>query len=249
MAVEGKTPEQLQADVDKAMAQVEQLTAQVRGLAAERDQYRSQANQGGGDVGGANSGASSHVLGKVLGVDADYSAVDQYYVTRQQYAKDLQAAVNQAYTLARGDVMVLREIDRASTAYPDLSKWDSPLSKKTLDILQKEGYGAPRRDPATGAVMAPSSWEDLVYENVKALPRAARMAQAELVLAQQQAATDAAQQQQAQGAAGMASGGAPASVGQTISDEAWMKVADAGDTAAMRELLKAHATAVTGQPG
>lgn len=236
--------EELQAKLTEAMAQVAQLTNQVRGLAAERDTYRSQTR-------GANDGAASatgHVLGRVLGVDADFAPVDQHYMTRAEHTRQLQEAVSQAYQMARGDMFVLREIDRATAAYPELRTWDSPLSKKTFEILSKERYAAPRRDPASNLPVNPASWEDLVYESVNALPRAARMAKAELVLAEQAAAAASSAAAEAQGAAGMASGGAPAQAGATIQDEAWMKAAEAGDTAAMREMLKQHASAVTGSP-
>lgn len=244
---EAKTAEQLQQELDAAMAKNQELTGQVRGLASERDVYKAQA-QGGGN-GSGNGGSSSHVLGKLLGVEADYSDVDAYYVPRSVHTQELQKAVNDAYSLARGDMMVMREIDRAVSTYKDLGTWDSPLSKKTLDILQKERLGGPRRDPTTGANMPYQGWEDLIYTEVRSLPKAARMAQAELVLEQQAAAAQAGANASAQGAASMASGGAPVVAAQgAISEEEFMKRAESGDTAGMKELLKQHAAAVTGAP-
>ena len=213
------------------------------------DQYRAQLN--GGDVGagdGSRGGSSSHVLAKALGVEGDFSAVDQYYVPRSQYTKDLQTAVNHAYTLARGDMLVLRAIDKAATQYTGLGVFDSPISKKTLEILRKEGYATVRKD-GYGQDVAPQSWEDLVYEDVKGLPRAARMAETELFRETQAAEKAAAEAAATQGASGMASGGAPAGgTGTTPSEEAFVKAAEAGDIGGMREVLGQHIEAARGAP-
>ena len=253
MAGETTTPEQVQGQLDEALAKVAELTGQVRGLAAERDQYRSQMNGGAGGGGGgggrgSGGGVSPHVLAKALGIEGDFSEVDEYYVPRSQYQRDLQIAVNTAYGLARGDMLVLRAIDKAIVTYGDLAKFDSPLSKKTLEILQKEGYATFRKD-GYGQFVAPRSWEDLVYEDVKAFPRSARMASTELLIEQQAAEKAATEAKSAEGAAGMASGGAPAGgSGTAPSEEAFVRAAEAGDVGGMREVLGQHIEAVTGRP-
>lgn len=182
-------------------------------------------------------------------VDAYYQDLmrRQGYVTTEQAQQLQQEAVTRAYAMARGDLMVLREIDRATGTYKDLGDFASPMSKKTLDVLQKEGYGALRRD-AAGASVTPQSWEDLTYSDVRALSRAARIAQAELTLESQQSAGAEAAARAAAGAAGMASGGGVAGIGVNEQEDRWMKTAESGDTAGMRQMLSDHAAAVTGSP-
>lgn len=229
---------------------------QIRGLSQERDRYRDQAQlgqeppirrgAGTGYPGPGNGGGSPHVLAQALGIEGDFGPVDGYYVTRQHHEQTLQQAVDRAYAMSRGDMMVMRDIDRATSANKELGDFGSALSKKTLDILQKEGLAIQRRD-GYGNAVNPQSWEDLAYNDARGLSKAVRMAQAELVLESQQAAAANQAVVEKGQAAGIASGGAPA--GATPgTDQAWDDAATKGDTGAIRQLMSDHVASVTGQP-
>ena len=237
--------------VEALQAEIQQLKQNVQGLAQERDQYRSQAQAGQGGGGNGNPAANAHVMERLTGLSGDWSQADQYYVTREQYLKDLQRvqqeAVNQAFNLAYGNQLVGREIDRTTATHKDLGTWDSPLAKKTLDILQKEGYASPRVNQY-GIAQPISSWEELVYSDARGLSKAARMAQAELILAEKEAAASTSSANQAGQQAGMAGGGGSVVAGASpATEEKWMEAADKGDLAALRQMGREHFTAVTGQ--
>ena len=243
----------LQAQVASANARIAEMEAQVRGVAQERDDYREQARQAAAyRAPVATLPASGGTPGNPFAVLPQYvegfnpQAVDQYYdgryVAQAQYQRDLQAAVQQAYQLARGDLYVLRGIDAARSQYPDLAKWDAPMTKKTLDILLKERYATPRYDQWQRPLPV-NSWEDLTYTEVNAVSRAARMAQAEMTLEREAAAKATADAHAAQGAAGVAGGGAPAGPGGSgTTAEDWDKAAAADDLNQIGKLLEAHMT-------
>lgn len=231
---------------------VEELQQQLRAVAQERDQYRAQSQQfqQQGNYQQPYVPQNAHILARLTGIDnADWGQVDQHYVPRAQYQQDMQRfqqeAVNRAYAMARGDLDVMFAIRDAQGQYKDLGNFESPLAKKTMELLQKDGYAQPRM--VNGVPKQPSSWTDFVYERPDALSRVARVAQAELMLAEKETAAANATAQQAGTAAGIASGGAPASAAPAGNEQAWMDAAEKGDTGAIREMTAQHIASLTGQ--
>lgn len=236
-----------QKQLDDFKRQNQALQDQLRGLSAERDQYRQnyadlQAQQQQSQQRYAPS-QTDHVLARTLGMEGDFSQVDQYYVTRDQHQRDLQEAVNRGYMMARGDMTVLRSIDRATGSYKELNDFESPLAKKTYEILVKEGYAAPMR-----GVTQPTSWEQFTYNDANALSKAARVAQAELILEQKQNQEADQAAHQAASAAGISSGGAPAPMGTEANEQRFMEAAEKGDISAMRSLNESHVEKLIGRP-
>jgi hypothetical protein len=238
-------------EIAALQAERDQLRSSIQGLSAERDQYRQQLRDAQGQGANASPQAAAgrfntHPLAQFVGVEADYSPIDQYYDGRyvnptqlQQWAK---AVHQQALDDARANFFLFRNIDRTVTSkeYADeqapwgpLGKYDSPLAKKTQEILQKQ-YNA---KPLDGA----DSWEKWQYGDINDFSTAARVARAEMILEQQQQAAAAAASQGKQDAAAVVSGAGVASGGTstgkiTTTEEAFAAV-DRGDTKALDAAL------------
>lgn len=159
--------------------------------------------------------AGQHPL---TGLVENTEAFDQYLGNRfgQQFAtpQQLQQLVNQAkleaYNAARGDFMTLRSVDKtiSDKRYSELSNFESPLSKKTQDVLQRNGWGQPSQAGV-------SSWDAYRYSDPNALSIAAQIAKSELFESQQQSQESQSQAQAAAGAAGISGTGSAASATAT----------------------------------
>lgn len=146
----------------------------------------------------------------------------QGYVTAQQ----AQQLANQAYQSARGDFLVLRTIDRllGNEKYKDLSLYDSPLSKKTMEILQGKGAR-----PVQGEGVVVDGWDKWQYPAVGSLQEAADLARVALWEEQQAGQSAVAAAQANQGAAGLAQPGGGVPGAGTPGDDSWKKAADEGN--------------------
>lgn len=123
-------------------------------------------------------------------VDAYYQQLfqSQGYITAEQF-QQYQTAIDQRMTDSiRGNMHLFENIRETLSHkdYADLANWDSPLSKRTLEVMGKLNYGK----PLEGA----KNWRQLNYTDPEALAKSARVARAELFMEQQanQASVDAA---------------------------------------------------------
>ena len=158
--------------------------------------------------------ADEHVMGIIQ---------KQGFLTKAQWEQYRQQQQEEMWQIAEAaswqNTRLSRTLDRTFSAkdkegklkYPDLDKWDSPLTKRTLELLQKNKWGDPLKDA--------KSWEDVRYREIDGLSNAAELARFQLAEEQaaQQASTQAATQtgQAAQAAAGMAAGPATTSAAST----------------------------------
>ena len=124
------------------------------------------------------------------------------FVTPQQLQAQVNEARQSAYLAATTRFETLRNVDKTVTdsRFKDLATLDSPLSKKTEEVLARNGWGSKQNINA-------KSWEEYAFAAPNALPIAAQIAKAELFESTQQQANANAQAQQAQAAAGIVSSG------------------------------------------
>lgn len=165
--------------------------------------------------------------------------VDQYvqslvarqgFITQEQANRLAQQAAAQGYQAARGDFMVLRNVDRlmGRDTYKDLSDYSSDMSKRTARIMSERQLGKPL-DGAKG-------WDQWQYQTVDSLQLAADLARVE-------AFEESQRQQQATGEAQSNQGAAALSVGENAgtpgpgSDE-WRKAVESGDSQALDEMMR-----------
>lgn len=168
-----------------------------------------------GNAGATRAYAGVHPL---TGLVENPEAVDQYYAARfgQQYAtpQQLQQMVNQAkfeaYNAARGDFLTLRSVDQtvSDPRYRDLSSFESPLSRKTQEVLQRNGWGAP-------AYQGAKSWDAFQYSKPTDLSVAVQIAKSELFEAGQASQQSQAQATASQAAAGISGTGSAAGAAAT----------------------------------
>ena len=216
--------EQLKQQVAQLTQQVQGLAAERNGLkvraeAAETQLSEFQASQfqGAGTRDGGQAGnrpAGAAVGGHPFAPFADLvtgwdpQQVDAYfqgllgkqgYLTpaqMQEYMGQREQALRQEFM---GNIHLFRTVDRtlASPGYKDLATYDSPLAKRTAEILQakREVDGRPWGTPIEGA----KGWDQWQYAGVDVLQTAADIAQAQLFKEGQaaQAATASGQANQA----------------------------------------------------
>lgn len=206
------TPQEFEA----LQKQVANLTQQIAGVAAERNQYRQEleaaqaqlAQAGPGRSVPGNPGNWNHPLG-ALGLENPQSVDDYYlqlmeqrllsqkgYLTKQE-AEQLAEAKAAAYAQqVMGNALVWRTVDKltARDEYKDLGKLDSELSKRTSRILQERNYGRPLSDKARG-------FDEYQYRELGDLQYAADLAHMELEKEAKAAAASTASASAAQGAA------------------------------------------------
>lgn len=232
-------------DIEQMRAQMAQLQQQLRGLAQERDQYRQQLNaaQQQTQSYAGQQAAAGHPLASLSSyvdgwnpqqVDAYYSDLmrKQGFLTNEQMEQMLanRDAMMQNYTLA--NIHLFRNVDRvlSQKEYADLQKFDSPLAKKTIEVMQAQGWGK----PLEGA----NSWEKVQYSDPEGFSKAARMARAELMMEQQSQQVQTQEAQQAQQAASLANGqGVPAQQGAQGGFD-WRAAIDRGDTAVLDKAIR-----------
>ena len=128
--------------------------------------------------------------------------VSSQFVTPQQLQAQVNAARQEAFLASTSRFETLRNVDHTVTdaRYKELGDMSSPLSKKTEEVLNRNGWGA--KSNPTG-----KSWEDFQYAAPNALSIAAQIAKAELFESTQSQAGANAQAQAAQAAAGIVSSG------------------------------------------
>ena len=150
----------------------------------------------------------------LTGLVENPEVVDQYYGNRFSTPQQLQQMVTQAkqeaYFAARGDFLTLRAVDKtvSDPRYKELSSFESPLSKRTAEVLQRNGWGQPS-DPSS------KSWDSFRYADPTALPLAVQIAKAELFEQSQGSQEAQTQAQQSQAAAGIAGTGSAAGAATT----------------------------------
>lgn len=218
--------------------QVEALTKQVQGVAAERNELKQklqQAEQGRAPMTASPGGYSSHPF---AGVFEDPSVADtwlksqvnalfeqQGFVSQHQLNQLIQqsqtqtsqqfdAAINQYIRLYHGLQETLGQQD-----YAGLKKWDDPLAKKTREIAEAQGW----------AKFAPEAkdWLSGTYNDVQGLSKAARMARAEMAIEEKTQAESQAKAQEVQNAAQL---GASPATGSTPAGSSKPDFASLGTT-------------------
>ena len=141
------------------------------------------------------------------------------YVTPAQLQAQVNAAQTQSYLAATTRFETLRNVDRtvSDQRYKDLSNLDSPLAKKTEEVLTRNGWGQ-KSNPML------KSWDSYQFAAPNAFELAAQIAKSELFetnQAHQQSQTTA---QAAQAAAGIVSPGGGAAIAPALSTDEMVKL-------------------------
>lgn len=169
-------------------------------------------------------GVDSGVLNTWLQQNVQSIIQQQGYITQAQADTLATQKAQMAYQAAQGEYSTRRAVDRllSQPQYKELSDPKSEWTKRTAEILIREGGGRPASD-------AWASWDEWQFGGPKVLPLAAEIAYAQMV--REKATADASQQQaiQNQGAAGI-SGAFPGTSQQVSPNDAFEKtVASGGD--------------------
>lgn len=141
------------------------------------------------------------------------------FVTPQQLQAQVNEARQSAYLAATTRFETLRNVDKtvSDSRFKELATLDSPLSKKTEEVLARNGWGSKQNINA-------KSWEEYAFAAPNALPIAAQIAKAELFESTQQQANANAQAQQVQAAAGIVSSGGGMSGSPAPSNDEMVKL-------------------------
>lgn len=224
-----QTVEELQAEIARRDEQIRATTAKLQaherivrelGDAVERDAY-------GNPVGilkepapsATPTGMSGHPFAAFQSLAPegwDPKQVDAYFnqllaqqgfltTTQWQQREAILQQGSQRYTT--DSLKLYDHIRRAEAQYPWLGKSEDPNYKKTVEVLRAQGYAAP--------VGEPKGWLDYSWNDIEGLGKAARIAQAEMVLAEKSEAESKAKAEAAQQAGNLTETPAASGTGST----------------------------------